>query len=227
MCLELSTETGILLRVWRQVHAGCHCVHFLLEHEVPSNGVVAIGAARPGTVAEHRLSTGCSRSQEGSFWVPSVAAPSAWRLDMVQILVRLQKVGVQEIRWKCNANCSDIPWTDTSTAAPWRTSRYRTSERARPSKGSASTLCSLCLGFRPSSLASMCFIRWAWARRKTRLEICLSIWSLGRVGRKLFPISCMCDCACVFVCSSLCPVVFCLSCKPKILPHAIEKRSDC
>ena len=33
------------LRVWRQVHAGGHCGHFLLEHELPSVGVVAIGAA--------------------------------------------------------------------------------------------------------------------------------------------------------------------------------------
>ena len=34
----------------------------------------------------------------------------------------------KEICWRCKANCSDIPWTDTSTAAAWRTSRYRTSE---------------------------------------------------------------------------------------------------
>ena len=40
-CLEqLTTETGILLqvRVWEQVHAGGHCGHFLLEHEVPAGG---------------------------------------------------------------------------------------------------------------------------------------------------------------------------------------------
>ena len=33
------------VRVWRQVHACGHCGHFLLEHEVPSGGVVAIGPA--------------------------------------------------------------------------------------------------------------------------------------------------------------------------------------
>ena len=45
----------MLLRVptWRQVHRGCHCRHFLLEHEVLSGGVVAIGAARQGAVAGH------------------------------------------------------------------------------------------------------------------------------------------------------------------------------
>ena len=124
-CLELTTETGILLRVrvWRQVRAGCCCGHFLLQHEAPSGGVVAIGAARPGAVTGHRQSAGCSWSQEGGCGVPRVAAPSAARLGLVLCLVRLQRVGVP-----CKANCSDIPWTDTSSAAAWRTSRYRTSE---------------------------------------------------------------------------------------------------
>ena len=83
------------MRVWRQVHARGHCGHLLLEHEVPSGGVVAIGAAQPGAVAGHRQSAGCSWSQEGGFGVLRVAAPSAWRLGLVQSLVRLQRVGVQ------------------------------------------------------------------------------------------------------------------------------------
>ena len=65
----------------------------------------------------------------------------------------------------------------------------------------------------------MCCTRWSWARRRTRLEICFSIWSQTRVGHKLFSFSCTCACACVFVCVSVCaprarPVVFCLSCRP-------------
>ena len=32
----------------------------------------------------------------------------------------------KDMCWRCEANCSGIPWTDT--AAAWRTSRYRTSE---------------------------------------------------------------------------------------------------
>ena len=77
---------------------------------------------------------------------------------------------------------------------------HRSSWRARPSKGSVSTLFSLCLGFRPSSFASMCCTRWTWARRRTRLEIYFSIWSQAGLGHNLFSFSCMCVCACVLVC---------------------------
>ena len=34
----------------------------------------------------------------------------------------------KEICWRCKVDCGDILWTDTSTTAAWRTSRYRTSE---------------------------------------------------------------------------------------------------
>ena len=42
----------------------------------------------------------------------------------------------------------------------------------------------------------MCCTRWTWARRRTRLEMCFSIWSQARVGH-------VCVCACVCVCSSV------------------------
>ena len=70
--------------------------NFLLEHEVPSGGVVAIGAARPSAMVGHRQARAArGRKQGGGFGVPRVAAPSAERLGLVQSLVRLQRVGVQ------------------------------------------------------------------------------------------------------------------------------------
>ena len=59
--------------------------------------------------------------------MPRVDPPSAGRLGLVQRLVRLQRVS-KDICWRCKVNCSDIPWTVTSTAAARRTSRYRTSD---------------------------------------------------------------------------------------------------
>ena len=109
----------------------------------------------------------------------------------------------KEICWRCKANCSDIPWTDTSSAAAWRTSRYRTSDLlARQTEQGISV--NPLFSSRPSSFASMCCTRWTWARRRTRLEMCFSIWSQARVGHMLFSISRMCVCACVFVCVRLC-----------------------
>ena len=79
-------QQGWCVWVRRQVHARGHCGHFLLEHDVPSGGVVDIVAARPSAVAGHRQ---CAAG------VPRGAAPSAGRLGLVQSLVRLQRVSVQ------------------------------------------------------------------------------------------------------------------------------------
>ena len=129
-CLQLRTETGLLLRVrvWRQVHARCHCGHLVLEHEVPSGGVVAIGAARPGAVAGHRQSAGCSWSQEEALGCHALLLQVRGDWAWYKALFGFKGWASKEICWRCKANCSDIPWTDTSTAAAWRTSRYRTSE---------------------------------------------------------------------------------------------------
>ena len=120
-CLELNTE--------QDYFCGCGCGGrctldatvdiFMLEHEVLSGGVVAIGAARQGAVAGHRHCAGSSWSQGGGFGVPRVAAPS---------LFVFKGWASKEICWRCKANCSFMHWTDTSTAAARRTSRYRTSE---------------------------------------------------------------------------------------------------
>ena len=105
---------------------------------------------------------------------------------------------------------------------------HRRSWRARQSKGSVSTLCSLCLGFRPSSFASMCCTRWTWARRRTRMEIYFSFLSWAGFGHNLFSFSCMCVCACVLVCVFVCApsarVVFCLPYRSRILLRAVEER---
>ena len=79
----------------------------------------------------------------------------------------------------------------------------RRSWRARPSKGSVSTLCSLCVGFRPSSFASMCCTRWTRARRRTRLDFFRSGRRLGwDTTCFLFPV-CVSALVCLCVCSSV------------------------
>ena len=143
------------------------------------------------------------RSQERGFGVPRVAAPSAGRLGLVQSLVRLQKMGVHGNFAGC-AKPTAVTFFGPTPQPPRHGGRPDTAHwscwRARPSKGSASTLCALCLRFPSSSFASMCCTRWTWPRRRTRLAICFSNWSQAWVGRKLFSMSCICVCACVCVC---------------------------
>ena len=158
--------------------------------------------------------------------MPRVAAPSAYKA-----FFGFKGWASKEVCWRCKANCSDIPWTDTSTAAAWRTSRYRTSEllaRQTEQGISVNPLFSL-----PSSFASMSCTRWTWARRRTRLEIYFSIWSQAGLGHNLFSFSAcvsalVCLCVRVFVCAPRArPVVFSLTCRQWILLRAVEERPDC
>ena len=50
-----------------------------------------------------------------------VRADSAWYKALFGFTGWTSK----EICWRCKANCGDLPWTDTSTAAAWRTSPDR------------------------------------------------------------------------------------------------------
>ena len=166
-------------------------------------GVVAIGAARPGAVGGHR----CSWSQEGGFGCHALLLQVRGDWAWYKALFGFKGWASKEICWRCMANCSDIPWTDTSTAAAWRTSRYRTSEllaRQTEQGISVNPLFSL-PGFSVEGcVASICCTRWVWARRRTRLDIYVSIWSQAGLGHNLFSFSCMCVCACMFVCVRLC-----------------------
>ena len=161
---------------------------------------MATGAARPGAVAGHRQNAGCQWSQEGGFGVPRVAAPSAGRLGLVQS--DFKGWASKGICWRCQANCSDIPWADTSSAAAW--SRYRTSEvLARQTEQGTSV--------NPQ-------FSFAWVFGRAFLHRCVALDGPGhdagrdwkgvfRTGRrpggghKLFSISCVCVSACV--CSSV------------------------
>ena len=142
----------------------------------------------------------------------------------------------KEICWRCKANCSDIPWTDTSTAAAWRTSRYRTSEllaRQTEQGISVNPLFSL-PGF---SVELICIdVLHSMDLGTTQDAIGNLFFDLvvGWVGDTicfLFPVcvsALVCLCVCVFVCAlRACPVVFCLPCRPWALPRAVEERPDC
>ena len=123
---------------------------------------MAIDAARPGVVAGHRQSVGCSWSQEGGFGVPRVAAPSAGRLGLVRSVVRVQRVGPWKIAGgaRPTAVLSFGPTPRPPRHGGRPDTAHRSCWRARPSNGSVSTLCSLCQGFRPNSFASMCHTLW-------------------------------------------------------------------
>ena len=191
------------------MHPGVHCGHLPLEHEVPSGGVVAIGAARPGAVAGHRQSAGCTWSQEGGFGVPRVAAPSAWRLGLVQIVVRLQRVGV-------------------------RTSRYRTAAllaRQTEQGISVNPLFSL-RGFSAELICIDVLHSMDLGATQDAIGFFFDLVA-GWVGTQpvfffLYVCRRLCACVCVFVCApSARPAVFCLPCRLRILLRAAEERPDC
>ena len=139
----------------------------------------------------------------------------------------------KDICWRCKVNCSDIPWTVTSTAAARRTSRYRTSDLlARQTEQGISVNPLFSLPGFPAELICIDVLQSMdlGATQDATGILFFSIWPQARVGHALFSISCMCVCACLLVCLCVfvgvpraCPVVFSVPWRPG--PFRAQSRS--
>ena len=143
--------------------------NFLLEHEVPSGGVVAIGAARPSAMVGHRQARAArGRKKEAlgcNALLLQVRSDWAW----YKALFGFKGWASKEICWRCKANFSDIPWT--TPRAPRHGGRpdtaHRSCWRARPSKDQC----------QPSVL-------FAWVFGRAHLHRCVALDGPGHDARR-------------------------------------------